>query len=94
MSVVGYGTLLLPNASYNNVLEVKENIEMRDSIFVDLFHTGVYTPYTYSVSHAITYEFLRNNTFGSSYLMYLNTAKQLFEGFIIGILSGHCLPYA
>lgn len=72
MSAVGYGTLLLPNANYNNVIEVKEDIKMIDSIYVDLFHTGVYTYYTRLTSHSVVYEFLRNNTFGSSYLMYLS----------------------
>ncbi len=72
MSAVGYGTLLLPNANYNNVLEIKEDIQMIDSIYVDFAGTGVYTYLTKQTSHSLVYEFLRNNTFGSSYLMYLS----------------------
>lgn len=71
MTAVGYGTLLLPNANYNNVLEIKEDLQMIDSIYVDFTGTGVYTYFTKQTSHSVVYEFLRNNTFGSSYLMYL-----------------------
>ena len=72
MTAVGYGTLMLPNANYNNVIEVKEDITIVDSFYVDILGTGVYTYAGKQGSHSLVYEFLRNNTFGSSYLMYLS----------------------
>lgn len=71
MNVVGYGTLMLPNYNYNNVLLDKEIIQTIDSIYVDLMHNGNYSYYTRQISNYVTYAFVRNNTFGSSYLMHL-----------------------
>jgi hypothetical protein len=67
----GYGTLLLPNGSFNDVALIKEQTKGKDSIFVDLLHNGVYTYFTVNNSTAMYYQFLRNNTFGSNVLMYL-----------------------
>ncbi len=72
MTAVGYGTLLLPNANYNNVIQVKENVVIIDSFYVDIMGIGVYTYAGKQTTNFVVYEFLRNNTFGSSYLMYLH----------------------
>lgn len=72
MNVVGYGTLMMPNANYNNVLLAKEDIQTIDSIYVDFMHNGNYTYYTKQITNYIAYAFIRNNTFGSSYLMHLS----------------------
>lgn len=69
---VGYGTLKLPYATYNNVALIRENRAQVDSIFVDLFNTNNYTFLTINSGSSIGYNFLRNNTFGSNYLMYLH----------------------
>lgn len=71
LNSVGYGTLKLPSASYNNVLLAKATVQTLDSIFVDAFNTGTYTYATTNTSNYIDYFFIRNNTFGSSYLMYM-----------------------
>ena len=71
MMATGYGLLKMPNASYNNVLLAKETIHTIDSVFIDAAHTGNYTYYTRQLSNYIAYAFIRNNTFGSSYLMHL-----------------------
>ena len=63
----GYGTLKMPNGSvFNNVLLARQNIKTVDSVF--LF--GSY--YTTQTRNFINYSFIRNNTFGSSYLMYMD----------------------
>ncbi len=65
-----YGTLKMPNAvTYTAVLLTRQNIHTVDSIF--LVSNNSYL--TWQNSNFIDYSFLRNNTFGSSYLMYLNT---------------------
>lgn len=64
-----YGTLKMPNGSiYNNVLLARQNVTTDDSVFVP----GNPTAITRQLSSFIDFSFLRNNTFGSSYLMYLN----------------------
>lgn len=67
----GYGTLTLANATYSNVLLAKITVQQKDSIYVDIFNNGTYTYITNQVSNYIDYAFVRNNTFGSSYLMYM-----------------------
>lgn len=71
-SYAGYGTLKLPNGTYNNVALLKEQYAVKDSIFVDYLHNHVYTyvgpPQT---SSGIRYQFMRNNTFGTNLLLYL-----------------------
>lgn len=71
-SYAGYGTLKLPNGSFNNVALLKEQYAVKDSIFVDYGHNHIYTylgpPQT---SSGTRYQFMRNNTFGSNLLMYL-----------------------
>lgn len=69
---VGYGTLKLPNGTYNNVALIKETNNAIDSVFADLFNNGNYVYYTFTTSSAKNYKFLRNNTFGSAYLMFLS----------------------
>ena len=71
MIASGYGLLKMPSGNYNNVLLAKETIQTNDSIFVDFANTGSYTYYTRQLSTYIAYAFIRNNTFGSSYLMHL-----------------------
>lgn len=73
---VGYGTLLLPNGNYNNVAMLTETNSILDSVFVDLLNNGNYTHLTNQTSSAKVYIFLRNNTFGSNYLMYLSANTQ------------------
>lgn len=69
MAGVGYGTLTMPNgAIFNDVLLAKQTIHTVDSVFA----AGSNTFMTVLVSDYMDYSFLRNNTFGSSYLMYLN----------------------
>jgi hypothetical protein len=72
MNGYGYGTLKMPNGNFNNVLLAKEDIEIKDSIFVDFANTGNYIYYTTQFNNYIAYAFIRNNTFGSSYLMHLS----------------------
>jgi len=69
----GWGTLKLPNGTYNNVACVTESNSVVDSIFVDFASNGNYT-FVGPVQTSSTklYQFLRNNTFGSAYLMYLS----------------------
>ena len=73
---VGYGTLLLPNGNYNKVALITETNAMLDSIFVDFLNNGNYTHVGNQTSSALVYMFLRNNTFGSNYLMYLSANTQ------------------
>jgi hypothetical protein len=68
----GYGTLLIPNGNFNNVALIKELTKGRDSIFVDFLNNGNYTFFTVNTSSSTYYQFMRNNTFGSNMLMYLN----------------------
>lgn len=69
---VGYGTLKLPGHTYNNVAQVREVWNDVDSIFVDLMNNGNYTPFDTRTGMGKVYNFYRNNTFGTAYLMYLN----------------------
>lgn len=65
-----YGTLIMPDSTiYNNVLLARQNIKTFDTIYP----IGSSTYLTIIPSNYIDYSFLRNNTFGSSYLMYLNS---------------------
>lgn len=65
----GYGTLKMPNGSiFNDVLLARQNIQTVDSVFL----AGTNNFITQQISNNIEYSFLRNNTFGSSYLMYLD----------------------
>ncbi len=68
---IGYGTLKLPNFTYNNVALIKESYVIKDSIYVDLANNGNYinTGQVQS-STSNVYQFFRNNTFGSAYLAY------------------------
>ncbi len=72
VTYVGYGSLKLPNNTYNNVALVKETYALLDSIFVDFASTGNYTYFMPSTSSGNNYSFYRNNTFGSAYLGFLS----------------------
>jgi len=72
LEYVGYGTLKLPNGTYNNVAQIKEVFSASDSIFVDLASNGNYTFAYVSPRAAVNYYFFRNNTFGSAYLAYFS----------------------
>lgn len=93
---VGYGTLKLPNHTYNNVAQVKETWHSIDSIFVDFASNGNYVFLTTKPGQGKVYNFYRNNTFGSAYLMYLNvnpantTVEQAFYSLPVdfGSISG------
>lgn len=64
----GYGTLKMPNGgSFNNVILARQNIKMIDTVF-QISSNAVVTILRDSFAE---YSFIRNNTFGSSYLMYL-----------------------
>jgi hypothetical protein len=68
-----WGTLKLPNGTYNNVACITESHSTRDSVFVDwLPHDGNYLYALTYTSTSVVYHFFRNNTFGSAYLMYLS----------------------
>ncbi len=69
---LGYGTLKLPNATYNNVAQIKEVNSIIDSIYVDFTNTGNYVYATINTSSSKNYNFFRNNTFGSAFLAYLS----------------------
>jgi hypothetical protein len=71
--VTGWGTLKLPNGTYNNVLAVTETSNLIDSVFIDFSNTNSYVFVTAQPSTTKNYQFLRNNTFGSAYLMYLSS---------------------
>jgi hypothetical protein len=67
----GYGTLLIPNGTFNNVALIKELTQGKDSIFVDFLNNNDYTFFTVNTNSSTYFQFLRNNTFGSNLLMYL-----------------------
>ena len=68
MKAYGYGKLKMPNgSSFNDVLLARENIKTVDSVLLPGSTSFVIA----QVKKYIQYSFLRNNTFGSSYLMYL-----------------------
>lgn len=69
---VAYGTLHIPNGSYNNVALIKETSTTLDSIFVDFTNTGNYVYAAIQTFYNVNYQFVRNNTFGSAFLMYLS----------------------
>jgi len=73
---VGYGTLKLPNGTFNKVALIQETNNAIDSIYADLLNNGNYTYQGLNTSSAKNYKFLRNNTFGSAYLMYLSANPQ------------------
>jgi len=73
---VAYGTLKLPNGLFNKVALIQETNNAIDSLYADLLNNGNYTYQGLSTSSAKNYKFLRNNTFGSAYLMYLSANPQ------------------
>jgi len=68
----GYGTLKLPNGTYNDVALLVEKAKKIDSVFIDFANNGNYSyvgpPQTSSGTY---YQFMRNNTFGSNLLAYM-----------------------
>jgi len=73
LTYTSWGTLKIPNGTYNNVACIKEDKATVDSIFVDWLSNGNYSYFTNIPSTSFVYHFFRNNTFGSAYLMYLST---------------------
>ena len=63
-TVSGWGTLKLPNGTYNNVICVTENSAIIDSVFVDASSTNNYVFVISQAYNTKSYQFLRNNTFG------------------------------
>jgi len=55
------------------VLAVTETSNLIDSVFIDFSNTNNYVFVTAQPSTTKNYQFLRNNTFGSAYLMYLSS---------------------
>ncbi len=74
MTGYSYGRLIMPDSTvYDNVLLAKQAVHAYDSIFPP----GFTTPFTIdSSNHYIDYNFCRNNTFGSAYLMYIHVNYQ------------------
>ncbi len=72
LTYTSWGTLKLPNGTYNNVACVKESHNTADSVFVDWLSNGNYSFFTFVTNSSFVYHFFRNNTFGSAYLMYLS----------------------
>lgn len=67
----GYGTLKLPNGTYNNVALLTEQYAVKDTVYIDWGHNHIYTQFTVTTSSGTRYQFMRNNTFGSNMLLYL-----------------------
>ena len=104
MDGIGYGSLKIPGATYHNVLLARRKYKVIDSVFVDVLHNGNYVfissiptnPPTANpiISYNYDYEFIRNNTFGSSYLMHLHgNANDIVNGYYVlpvdfGSISG------
>ena len=66
-----YGSLVTPIGTFDDVLIVSEKIHTIDSFFVNL--GSGFIPATNSENHYKRIRFIRNNTFGSSFLMELAT---------------------
>ncbi|MGB3946625.1 MAG: T9SS type A sorting domain-containing protein [Bacteroidia bacterium] len=73
MTAVGYGTLKMPDGRvYNDVLLTKVDVTRIDSAFLASNGMFLAVPGNPDISNFVEYSFLRNNTFGSSALMYLD----------------------
>jgi len=72
LTYTSWGTLKIPNGTYNNVACIKESHATIDSVFVDWLSNGNYAYFTNIPNNSFVYHFFRNNTFGSAYLMYLS----------------------
>lgn len=55
----GYGSLDLPNATYNNTLRLKITSIQYDSILVDLLGLGIYTPFQSSSTTSSSYNWVK-----------------------------------
>lgn len=66
MIAYGYGSLKVNNTHYNNVILAKVTLTDNDSVFGS---TG--NLLNFSSNNYIEYSFLRNNTFGTAFLVYL-----------------------
>ncbi len=97
---VGYGKLITPLGSFNDVLQVKTTMSFVDSIFVDILGNNSYS-YFYQRSLGTGtpfFKFFRNNTFASNELMQLvcgdTNCSYIIDGYYIlpvdiGSISGH-----
>lgn len=72
MTANGYGSLITPDATYNNVILGMEEIYQHDSLLLDVTGTGNYQPFWTSSSDWHRFHFMRNNTFATTYLMEIN----------------------
>lgn len=73
----GYGSLTTPIGSFDDVILGTERIHRIDSVFPDINGDGVYdNGFQLSDSWSVRYNFLRNNTFGSTHLMQLKADEQ------------------
>ncbi len=73
MSYEGYGTLKIPGVTYTNVVMTNELVTELDTFYVNVLGTYQYYPAYVPASETdfSRCEFLRNNTFATSVLMYL-----------------------
>ncbi len=56
----GYGSLILPNATYANTMRIKTIATVYDSVFVDALGIGFYTLINSTVSQSSNYRWFRN----------------------------------
>lgn len=66
----GYGSLILPNATYPNTLRIKTIGTAYDSVFVDLLGIGFYTLVNSTISQSSNYRWFRNGQ--PAYLLGMN----------------------
>lgn len=87
MSVIGYGTLKLPGVTYNDVLLTKEVIIQIDSVKTNLL------PNPTIIKDTLTrYTFLRNNTFATSVLMFMQDNDVAGPGLGKSDMAWYTLP--
>ncbi len=73
MSANGYGTLITPDATFNEVILGTEEIYQYDTLYLDVMGNGNYAPFWTDSSDWHRFHFMRNNTFATTYLMEINT---------------------
>jgi hypothetical protein len=88
----GYGSLILPNATYANTLRIKTIATVYDSIFVDILGIGFYTFLNASVTQSSNYRWFRNGQpayllglEGDSLGLNANYSEYLLNGATTGI---------
>lgn len=76
MTAIGYGTIKMPDGRiYNDALLTKVDVTRIDSAFLASNGMFLTVPGNPEISNFTEYSFLRNNTFGSSALMYLESTQ-------------------